>query len=111
MSILCPRCNSRKDTMPKGYWIANNIVHDAATYEDYKAANAKIFARYNARFLVRGGSQRVAEGEMFPRTVVLEFPSYADAQACYDDPDYAAAKAIRENASDGCLLIVEGYEG
>lgn len=97
--------------MPKGYWIANNIVHDADTYEDYKAANAPVFARWNARFLVRGGQQKGVEGETFPRTVVLEFPSYADALSCYDDPEYAAAKAIRTPVAEGRMLIVEGYDG
>lgn len=96
--------------MPKGYWIANNIVHDAAGYEAYKVANAAVFARWSARFLVRGGQQRGAEGDVFPRSVVLEFPSFADALACYDDPDYQAAKALREPASDTRLVIVEGFE-
>ncbi|WP_102107646.1 DUF1330 domain-containing protein [Oceaniglobus roseus] len=97
--------------MPKGYWIANNIVHDPETYERYKAANGPVFARYNARFVVRGGQQKGVEGEVFPRTVVIEFPSYAEALACYEDPEYAAAKAIRDPVSEGRLLIVEGYEG
>ena len=72
--------------MPKGYWIANNIVHDAATYESYKAANAAPLAKYGAKFVVRGGTQEGKEGTTFPRTVVIEFASYADALACYDDP-------------------------
>ncbi|MEL6519615.1 MAG: DUF1330 domain-containing protein [Pseudomonadota bacterium] len=97
--------------MPKGYWIANNIVHDAEVYEQYKAANAGPFAKYGARFLVRGGTQEVQEGPGHPRCVVLEFPTYADALACYNDPDYQAAKAIRAEVSDGTLIIVEGYDG
>ena len=96
--------------MPKGYWIANNIVHDADTYEKYKAANAAPFARYEARFLVRGGTQETMEGTMFPRTVVIEFPSYEAAKACYEDPEYQAAKDIRAPISDGNLLIIEGYD-
>jgi len=35
--------------MPKGYWIANNVVHDPATYEDYKKANAAPFRIKNHR--------------------------------------------------------------
>ena len=96
--------------MPKGYWIANNMVTDAATYEDYKKANAAPFARHGAKFLVRGGTQEAREGEPFPRTVVLEFPSYEAAKACYDDPEYQAAIAIREKAANGTLTIVEGYD-
>ena len=97
--------------MPKGYWIANNLVSNADEYEKYKAANAAPFARHGARFLVRGGAQQLREGDAYPRTVVLEFPSYEAAVACYDDPDYQAAKAIRASVSEGRLLIVEGYDG
>ncbi|TYB91024.1 DUF1330 domain-containing protein [Oceaniovalibus sp. ACAM 378] len=97
--------------MPKGYWIANNIVHDLETYEQYKAANAAVFARYGARFIVRGGQQQVVEGECFPRCVVIEFDSYADAVACYESDEYTDALAIRAPISEGRLIIVEGYEG
>ncbi|WP_099826571.1 DUF1330 domain-containing protein [Oceaniglobus indicus] len=97
--------------MPKGYWIANNIVHDPETYDRYKAANGAVFARYGARFLVRGGRQKGVEGDIFPRTVVIEFPSYADALACYDDPGYVTAKAIRDPVSEARVVIVEGYDG
>ncbi|NKB29103.1 MAG: DUF1330 domain-containing protein [Rhodobacteraceae bacterium] len=96
--------------MPKAYWIANNIVHDAETYEKYKAANAAPFARHGARFVIRGGQQKVVEGTAHPRSVVIEFPSYAAALACYEDPEYQAAKAIREEVSDGTVIIVEGYD-
>ena len=44
------------------------------------------------------------------RTVVIEFASYADAQACYDSDAYKSAKEIRLPASEGSLVIVEGYD-
>jgi len=97
--------------MPKGYWIANNLVHDTEAYARYREANAAVFARYGARFLVRGGTQEAREGDARPRSVVLEFPSYAEARACYDDPEYQAAKALRDTAAEGMLIIVEGYDG
>ncbi|WP_299561004.1 DUF1330 domain-containing protein [uncultured Sulfitobacter sp.] len=97
--------------MPKkGYWIGNLDVRDTAAYEKYRAANAKPFAQYGARFLVRGGTQQIREGVANPRTVVIEFPSYADAVACYQSPGYQAAKDIRMTVSDGTLIIVEGYD-
>jgi len=96
--------------MPKGYWIATMDIHDVAIYDKYRAANAKPFADYGARFLVRGGTQQVREGQMRARTVVLEFASYADAVACYESPAYQRAKDIRLNVADGSLVIVEGYD-
>ena len=94
---------------PKGYWIANVDVRDVTVYDKYRAANAKPFADFGAKFLVRGGTQQVREGRAHARTVVIEFPSYADAVACYESAAYQAAKDIRMNVSDGTLMIVEGY--
>ncbi|KIN71708.1 DUF1330 domain-containing protein [Sulfitobacter guttiformis] len=97
--------------MPKkGYWIGNMDVRDAAIYEKYRAANAKPFAAYDAKFLVRGGTQQIREGSAHSRTVVIEFPSYADAVACYESPGYQGAKDIRMSVADGSLIIIEGYE-
>lgn len=94
----------------KGYWIGNMDVHDAAIYEKYRAANAKPFADYGAKFLVRGGTQQIREGNANSRTVVIEFPSYADAVACYESPGYQNAKDIRMAVADGSLIIIEGYD-
>lgn len=95
--------------MTKGYWIANVDVRDAAVYEQYRAANAKPFADFGAKFLVRGAQADVREGSSKPRIVVIEFPSLADAVACYESKAYQAAKDIRSTVSDGTLVIIEGY--
>lgn len=95
----------------KGYWIAHNIVHDAEAYDKYRSANAAPLAEYGAKFLVRGGKQELLEGSWNNRTVVIEFASYADAVACYNSESYQAAKALRDNAAEGNLIIVEGYLG
>lgn len=97
--------------MAKGYWIAHGDVTDPKVYEEYKAANAAPFAEFGARFVVRGGPQKVAEGTARSRTVVIEFPSYDAAIRCYNSPTYQAAKAIREPISASDLVIVEGYDG
>ena len=96
--------------MPKAYWIVNNHVHDTVIYEAYKRAIAAPFARHGARFVVRAGPQSVVEGEAQPRSVVIEFPSYDAALACYEDPEYQAAKVLRAKAADGTLIIAEGYD-
>ncbi|WP_343116815.1 DUF1330 domain-containing protein [Ostreiculturibacter nitratireducens] len=96
-------------TQPKGYWIGHVTVDDPEAYARYREANAVAFAKYGARFLVRGGAQEVVEGEMRPRAVVIEFPSLEAARACYASPEYEAAKAIREPVSIADLCIVEGY--
>ena len=98
--------------MAKGYWIAHVKVTDPERYKDYVAANAKAFEKYGAKFLVRGGANEVKHGELaFDRHVVLEFDSYETAKACYESPEYKAAEVIRNEASDGYVVVIEGYEG
>lgn len=97
--------------MPKGYWVAHVTVDDPSAYEAYRAANAVAFAKFGARFLVRGAPQEVREGTVRPRTVVIEFPTLEAARACYDSPEYRAAKALRDPVSQGDLCIVAGWEG
>lgn len=95
----------------KGYWIAHATVHDPETYDIYRQANAEPLAKFGGKFLVRGGDQKSSEGAWSPRTVIIEFPSYADALACYESEEYQAAKAIREPVSEANMAIVEGYLG
>lgn len=97
--------------MTKGYWVAHVTVEDATQYDAYRAANAKAFAAYGARFLVRGGAQEVVEGEQRPRCVVIEFPSLQAARECYHSQSYQDAKALRIHAGVSDLVIVEGYDG
>lgn len=97
--------------MPKGYWIANNVVHDVEKYKDYQAANGVVFQKYGVRFLVRGGEQEVREGQAHDRSVVIEFPSYTDAVECYNSPEYQKAYQLRAGISESNLIIVEGYDG
>ena len=97
--------------MPKGYWIAHGTVTDPVAYEAYRAANADPFARHGAKFLVRGGAGEGPEGALRPRHVVIEFPTIEAARACYADPAYQAAKALRDPVSAVDLVIVEGWDG
>ena len=94
--------------MPKAYWVAHVDVDDPDAYEKYKSANAVAFAKYGAKFVVRGGQQEIREGKNRNRTVVLEFEDYEIALACYNSPEYKKALAIRKDISKSDLVIVEG---
>jgi uncharacterized protein (DUF1330 family) len=95
----------------KGYWIAHVDITDPEGYKAYQAANAKPFGMYGGRFLVRGGRMEVTEGKVRARTVVMEFPSYEAALACYRSPEYQAAKALRQGKGEIDLIINDGYAG
>lgn len=94
--------------MPKAYWIVRVSVHDQEHYPDYLAAARPAFEKFGANFLVRGGAYDVMEGEARDRNVVIAFADRATARACYESPEYRAAKAIRQRCADADLIIIEG---
>jgi uncharacterized protein (DUF1330 family) len=58
---------------------------------------------------VRGGKLEPLEGGWSPkRIVVLEFPSMAQALAWHRSPEYAPLIRMRQQASRGRLIAVEG---
>jgi uncharacterized protein (DUF1330 family) len=97
--------------MAKGYWIARIDVHNMDGYKEYVAQNGAVFAKFGARFLVRGGTHETKEGTSRSRNVVLEFKDYETALACYHSPEYARLVAIRSPHAESDLVIIEGYDG
>ena len=97
--------------MPKGYWIARVDVTDEDAYNPYAAANPAIFRKYGGRFVVRAGRFECPEGTSRTRNVVIEFPDYAAALACYRSPEYQANIKVRQPHSVIDLVIIEGYDG
>ena len=97
--------------MPRGYWIPQIDVSNPEGYKAYMAADMVPIGKFGGRFLVRGGMCEVMEGRVRARTVVLEFPSYQAAQACYRSPDYQSAAALRKGKAEFDLIIAEGYDG
>lgn len=96
--------------MAKGYWIGHVDVYDDDAYMKYIAANAAAFAKYKARFIVRGGEYECVEGSTRARNVVIEFPSLEAARECYDSPEYKHAMSFRSGAvAKADLVIIEGY--
>ena len=97
--------------MAKGYWIVRVDVTDPDGYQAYVKANAAAFHKFAARFIIRGGQFEAPEGTSRARNVVLEFADYATALACYQSPEYQAAKSLRIGKSVADVIIIEGYDG
>jgi uncharacterized protein (DUF1330 family) len=92
-----------------GYVFANVRVEDPAVYERYKQMVPATIEHFGGRYLARGGRSQVVEGDLgLGRTIVLEFPSYEDAQRWYASPEYAEAKQVRQGCAVAELVIIEG---
>jgi len=91
------------------YVIAEIEVTDPAGYEEYRKQVLAVVTKYGGKFIVRGGKVDAREGGWNPKRIVLvEFPSLAQAQKWYDSEEYRPLIKLRQKASKGRLIIVEG---
>lgn len=97
--------------MPKGYWIARVDVNDTESYKNYVAKNGIAFANYGGRFVIRGGRFETLVGTSRSRNVVIEFPSYEQALACWHSEEYQAARAEQKGGAEMDAIVIEGYDG
>ena len=93
----------------KGFVIVDIEILDQGKYQKYKQLAASSIEQYGGNYVVRGGRIQPLEGDWRPeRLAIVEFESLEKAKAWYDSPEYAPAKQIRQEASRGKILIVEG---
>ena len=93
----------------KGYMIAEIAVTNPAAYEEYKALVAPMITQFGGRYLTRGGKAEALEGTApAGRVIVLEFPSYAQAKAFYDAPEYRAILHHRTDNATSRVILIEG---
>jgi uncharacterized protein (DUF1330 family) len=95
--------------MAKAYWIGRIDVHDRDGYSHYVAANPAIIKKFGGQFLVRSGKFE-SEGQSRAHNVVIQFPDYETAIACYRSPEYQENIKRRTPHSTAEIVIIEGYD-
>lgn len=91
------------------YLIARAIVTNRDGYATYSVDVPAIVARFNGRFLARGGRTIGLEGPDFNgRIVIIEFPDLATAEGFYHSPEYQTLKQRREPFGMVEFIAVEG---
>ena len=95
--------------MPKGYWISvYEKIEDMNILKKYAEKATEAIGRYSGKFLVRGGKNMILEGNQSPRTVIVEFTNFSDAEKCYNSDEYKVALNILKNSVKRNLQIIEG---
>ena len=95
--------------MSKGYWIATyKKIENKDNLGNYAAKATATIKSYGGNPLVRGGKYKLLEGDDFPRTVIWEFPTYEDAEKCYNSKEYQEAWGLAKSSTERNLQIVEG---
>lgn len=92
------------------YVIADVEVRNPESYAtDYSRHVRATVDRYGGRFVVRGGTTEVVEGDWKPaRLVVIEFESMERARAWYTSTEYQAILPARHENARSNIIMVEG---
>jgi len=92
------------------YVISEVEILDEERANIYRPLASASIERYGGRYIVRGGTIELIEGERDPkrRLVIVEFPSMQRAHEWYRSPEYAEALRVRAGALERTLTFVEG---
>ena len=93
----------------KGYVVCvyKNISNEEKLKE-YAVKARTAVEKYKGKFLIRGGKATTNEGDSSPRTVVIEFPSYNEANDFYQSKEYQEAHTILKDHVLRQFQIIEG---
>ena len=93
----------------KGYVVTvYKAIKDEVVLKNYAIKAREAINKYKGKFLVRGGKKITTEGDDSPRTVVIEFPSFAEAEIFFYSKEYQEAHAILKDTVVRHHQILEG---
>lgn len=91
------------------YAVINIRITDSERYAEYRNKVSAIIARYGGKYLARGGTVEVLEGDWDPqRLVILQFESLERFHEWYNSSEYAPLKQLRLEAAVTELVVVDG---
>ena len=92
------------------YCVARSKINDPVEYKKYTDLVPGIIAKFGGKVLARGGRFQIMEGpDKFHRFIVIEFPTFEQATACFNSEEYEKAAAFRRSgAGEVENVIVDG---
>ena len=93
----------------KGYVVCvYKSIGNEEKLKEYAVKARAAVEKYKGKFLIRGGKSINNEGEKSPRTVIIEFPSYDEANSFYNSKEYQDAHSILKGYAVRQHQTVEG---
>jgi uncharacterized protein (DUF1330 family) len=93
----------------KGYVVCvYKSISNEEKLKEYAVKARVAVEKFRGKFLIRGGKSINNEGEKAPRTVVIEFPSYEEANSFYNSKEYQDAHSILKGYAIRQHQTVEG---
>ena len=91
------------------YIIVEIDIVDPVGYEEYKKLAAATVEKYGGKYIVRGGTAEVLEGDWKPnRVVVLQFDSAQRAKDWLNSEEYREPRKMRHRTARTNMILVEG---
>ena len=93
----------------KGYVVCvYKSINNEEKLKEYAVKAKAAVEKYKGKFLIRGGKSINNEGEKSPRTVVIEFSSYNEANSFYNSKEYQEAHSILKGYAIRQHQTIEG---
>ena len=93
----------------KGYVVCvYKSIDNEEKLKEYAVKARAAVEKYKGKFLIRGGKSINNEGEKSPRTVVIEFPTFDEANSFYNSKEYQNAHSILEGYALRQHQTIEG---
>lgn len=109
LTIALAATGYAQNAQPPGYMIANYTINDQAGYDKYMEEAGSLAPKYGGKIIVFNLNATAVEGEPKSVMAIAEFTSLADAQRFYNSPEYTAARKFRIAATEGTVVITEGF--
>ena len=93
----------------KGYVVCvYKSISSEKKLKEYAVKARSAVEKYKGKFLIRGGKSISKEGENSPRTVVIEFPTYDEANLFYNSKEYQEAHDVLKGHAVRHHQTIEG---
>lgn len=91
------------------YVIVDIHINDPVRYEEYKNLAAPTVELHGGKYIARGGTTEVLEGDWIPsRLVILEFETMDQAKKWLNSPEYSGPRGIRHETATSNMVVIEG---
>jgi uncharacterized protein (DUF1330 family) len=93
------------------YVVARIRIHDRERYDRYAARFMPVLVQYGGRLLAADEAPAAIEGQSDGEKLnLIGFADEAAARRWLESPEYRAIAVDRLAASDGTVLLVQGFE-
>ena len=93
----------------KGYVVCvYKSISSEEKLKEYAVKAKAAVEKYKGKFVIKEGRTITNEGQKSPRTVVIEFPSYDEANLFYNSKEYQEAHDILKGHAERHHQTIEG---